>query len=163
MGFYENGLERSAAVCVGLGSVAFGAPPAGALEAGIGLAGVAGFVLGRSAKFGPECARVRRGIQKKVLNDYRAMLKNEGDSWQANADLEAANEALLKGLEGCIIDRARLAASAVTPAGFPDEAVKVILAGLGGVRPDLFGDGKTETLAYRYAARRGACGDNRSR
>ena len=151
MGFYENGLERTAAICVGATSLAFGALPSGVLETGVGLAGVAGFVLGKSQKFGPECARVRNRIRKKVLEDYDAYIKAEGDNWDLNADLQSADEALQECLGECVIDRKKLAASAVTPKGFPQQAVIVIMDGLAEVRPDLFGEGRKEDLPYRYA------------
>ena len=40
MGYYENGLERIAAVCVGSASVAFGMLPQGTIETSIGLGSV---------------------------------------------------------------------------------------------------------------------------
>jgi hypothetical protein len=48
----------------------------------------------------------------------------EGNAF-LHADLEAANEALNETLECGIIDRQALAASAVSPEGFPERAVKV--------------------------------------
>jgi len=151
MGFYENGLERTAAICVGATSLAFGALPSGALEAGVGLAGIAGFVLGQSQKFGPECARVRNRIRKKIMEDFGAYIKAEGDDWELKAGLKSADKALQECLGECVIDRKKLAASAVTPKGFPEQAVTVIMDGLAAIRPDLFGEGRKEDLPHRYA------------
>ncbi len=152
MGFYQNGLDKAAAVCFGAATMAFGGlGPPGTNEAGIGLAGLVGFVLGRKEKFGPECARVRARIQKKLLAGYRDYIKVEGDDWELNADLEAAAHALDETLGDCVIDRKRLVATAVTPEGFAAGAVAVILEELGKKRPDLFAAGKSGTLAYRYA------------
>lgn len=45
-----------------------------------------------------------------------------------------------------------LAAAAVSPVGFPDKAVTVVMAALAGKRPDLFGAEHESSLPYRYAA-----------
>ena len=151
MGFYENGLERIAALCVGSASIAFGALPDGAIEAGVGLSGLAGFIIGRSQKFGPECGRVRRSIQMNLLKDYQGFIQSEGGDWSLHADLEAAHQALQDCLGDCFIDRESLAKSAVTPLGFPGEAVLVVMKGLAEARPDLFSTDKRDTLVFRYA------------
>ena len=151
MGFYENGLERTAAVCVGATSLAFGALPSGLLETGVGLAGLAGFILGQSQNFGPECTRVRNRIRTKVLQDYTAYIKAEGNDLGLNADLKSADEALQECLGECVIDRKKLAVSAVTPKGFPEQAVIVIMEGLAKIRPGLFGEDRKGDLPYRYA------------
>lgn len=151
MGYYENGLERIAAVCVGSASVAFGMLPQGTIETSIGLAGLAGFVLGNSQKFGNECARVRRSIQQETLANYGAFIEAEGADWSLKSDLFFADQALQDCLGECLIDRAKLANSAVSPKGFPEQSILVVLSGLGERRPDLFGKGKEGTLSYRYA------------
>jgi len=151
VGFYENGMERLAAVCVGTVSVTFGALPQGALEVGVGAAGLAGFILGKSARFGPECARVRSRIQKRVFANYNSFIEAEGLDAGAR-DLFAAHQALLDTLGDCIIDRATLAKSAFEPNGFPVAAVRAIMRELGAKNPEFFSEGKTSTLTYRYAA-----------
>lgn len=151
MGFYENGLERTVAVCVGTTAVSFGALPSGVMEAAVGLAGLAGFVLGKSQKFGPECVRVRKRLQKQLLEDYSAYIKADGDDWNLSAELTAANDALQDCLGACFINREALVASAVTPNGFPKQAVLVVLEGLAEQRPELFGSDKHDTLPYRFA------------
>ncbi len=126
-----------------------GAP--GAIEASIGLAGLAEFVLGRSKKFGPECSRVRGRIQKALFANYRDFIQAEGNDWALNAELNAANDALEESLKACVIDRKRLVAVAVTPAGFSGGAVALIMGDLGQRRPDLFASDKSGTIAYRFA------------
>ena len=139
MGFFDNGLGNTTALCVGLTSAAIGLP-SGAIEASIGGAGLVGFVLGKKAKFGPECARVRKGIQKKILGSYSHLTSGSDGNWQARQDLEAADHALHECLGDCMIDRGRLAAAAVTPKGFPEQAVLVVFEELAIKRPDLFGN-----------------------
>lgn len=151
MGFYENGLERVAAVCVGATTAVYGLLPPGSVEVGIGLAGLAGFVLGKHQKFGPECARVRRGIQDKLLTDYQNFIDAEGGDWTLSTELKAAHNALLDTLEDCFINRSELAKSAVTPNGFPQSAVEFVMAELGTKRPDLFAAQHKDSLAYKYA------------
>lgn len=151
MGFYENGLERVAAVCVGATTAVYGLLPPGSVEVGIGLAGLAGFVLGKHQKFGPECARVRRGIQDKLVKDYQNFIDAEGGDWTLSAELKAAHSALLETLEDCFINRSELAKSAVTPNGFPQSAVEFVMAELGAKRPDLFAAQHKDSLAYKYA------------
>lgn len=152
MGLNENNLERTAALCVGVASLGFGSPPPGTLEASVGLAGLIGFIRNRSAKFGPECARVRKRIQAEVLESYAQLIDGSDGDWQVDADLSAADSALHETLGLCFLDRAKLAGSAVTPEGFPAQAVTVLMAELAVRRPDLFGEGQEETLPYRYAA-----------
>ncbi len=147
----EGSLGNVAAFCVGTAAVAFGAPPAGAVEATVGAAGLIGFILGRARKFGPECHRVRGRIQAEIRKNYENLISGSDGSFDAQAELAAADDALKETLGQCIIDRKALAASAVSPAGFPDQAVLVVLKSLGEARPDLFGPEQRETLAYRLA------------
>ena len=151
MGFYENGLERVAAVCVGATSVAFGVLPQGAIEVGIGVAGLAGFVMNRSQRFGPECSRVRKYIQNEIFKNYQELIDSDGGDWSLKEDLASAHTELLKVLEDCFIDRRQLAKSALTPIGFPEAAVNYLMSVLARKRPDLFSEGKEERLTYRYA------------
>ncbi len=151
MRFFETGLEKIAAVCVGSAAVALGSAPSGAIEASVGAAALVGFVLGRRQKFGPECKRVRARLQAEVLKSYGDLVSGSDGNFVIQSDLIAANEALNEGLERCIIDHKALAASAVSREGFPDRAVTVVMTGLGQAYPDLFGATASGTLLYRFA------------
>ena len=151
MSSYESRLQRITALCIGTAALAFGAPPAGVSETSVGLAGLVGAVLDRSKTFGPENARVRKRIQTALLRDYDDFIASDGDSLQLKDELQAADLALQETLESSFLDRDRLVAAAVTPEGFSNKAIAVIMECLSNVRGDLFGADKHDTLAYRYA------------
>ncbi|MFN3259871.1 MAG: hypothetical protein ACE37J_04850 [Pikeienuella sp.] len=141
-----------AGLCAGLTAIGFGAAIApGATEAAIGAGGLIGRVLGARQKFGPECDRTRRRIQESVRTGFTRMLEIEGDDWSAHPDLAEADAALSAALKGCMIDRRRLAAAAVSRAGFPEGAVAAVMEGLAAERPDLFSPEREGTLAHQYA------------
>ncbi len=151
MSFLASGLDKAVVACVGLGAVAFGAPPPGALEASVGLAGVTGYLAGRQRKFGPECARIRKKTREGIRAGFEEMLKIEGDRWSAHNDLANADEALERHLESCVIDRNALAQSIVSPKGFPGEAADMVMAELAEHEPKLFGHEARFSVSYRYA------------
>ncbi|MCB4771522.1 tetratricopeptide repeat protein [Ancylobacter sp. Lp-2] len=151
MGFLKTGLEKVAAVCVGAAALAFGTPPAGAMEVGIGTAALIGFVLDRREKFGPECRRVRERLQRDLLASYGELIAGSDGDATVRTELRAADAALDEALEHCVIDRAALAAAAVSREGFADRAAIVIMARLGEAHPELFGPERRDTLSYRFA------------
>jgi hypothetical protein len=53
----EQTFERCAALCVGLTALTFGMPQGG-IEGATAMAGLAGYILGRKAKYGPESKKV---------------------------------------------------------------------------------------------------------
>lgn len=150
MSIIENSLEKVAALCVGATAMTFGVAP-GVVEASVGAAGLIGFVLGRRQKFGPENHRVRQRIQAELLESYSALVSGSDGGAGAQQDLIAANAALDAALEKCVIDRQKLAASAVTSKGFPDRAVEIVMEGLGEAYPEFFSDACASTLPYRFA------------
>ncbi|MEQ8651143.1 MAG: hypothetical protein RIC87_01630 [Kiloniellales bacterium] len=87
-----------------------------------------------------------------MLEGYTHLITGSDGDWQAEADLSAADQALHECLGACIIYRDKLAAAAVTPRGFPAQAIDVVMAGLAAKRADLFGPGREDSLPYRYAA-----------
>ncbi len=151
MGFFDTGLEKAAAMCLGAAAVTFGAPAAGITEAVVAGTALVGFVLGRKQKFGPENARIRAAMQKEVLANYKQFVSGGDGNHSAHGDLEAANDVLMQALESCVINRTALAEAAVSPEGFPGKAVSVIMEKLGDVHPEFFGTGKNGTLPYRFA------------
>ena len=150
MNVLEGTLDKLTALTIGATAIAFGAPT-GLIEAGVGAAGLIGFVLGRREKFGPECAKVRARIQKDMLKSYGQLVSGSDGDENARTELEAANEALNQALEKCVIDRAALAAAAVSPRGFPKQAVAKIMAGLSEANAELFSPAKADGLAFRFA------------
>jgi tetratricopeptide (TPR) repeat protein len=150
MSILEGALDKSVALCFGVGAMAFGSPGSVA-DTTVAAAGLIGFLLGQRQKFGPESARIRKSIQKRLLENYSALGSGSDGGGATMADLAAANDALNVALEHCMLDRAKLAASAVTPEGFPDRAVIVVMEGLGQANPDFFGQKQAGTLPYRFA------------
>jgi tetratricopeptide (TPR) repeat protein len=150
MSFIEGSLDKITALCVGATAMAVGIPT-GALEASVGAAGLIGFILGRQERFGPECRRVRQRIQARLLQNYTALVSGSDGGTNTQQDLLAVNEVLDAALEKCVIDRQKLAASAVTAKGFPDRAVEVVMEGLGKAHPEFFSSACADTLPYRFA------------
>jgi hypothetical protein len=151
MSFLANGLDKSVVACVGLGAIAFGAPPPGTIEAMIGLAGVTGYFSGKQQKFGPECARVRKKTREGIRKGFSQMLQVEGDHWSAHAELAQADAALEQYLEACVIDRSSLAKSVVSEKGFPGAAADIVMAALAKQEPKMFGQETILSVAYSYA------------
>ncbi|MCQ0990609.1 hypothetical protein MF134_23505, partial [Jiella sp. LLJ827] len=151
MSVFAGTIEKAAALCVGSAAVAHGSATTGVLEASIGAAALIGFILEKRRRFGPESERVRKRIQDEVFQSYQHLISgSDGDS-EAAVELRAANEALSRSLEICLIDRKSMAAAAVTSEGFPGRAIALVMEGLGRAEPDFFGTKRADTIAYRFA------------
>jgi tetratricopeptide (TPR) repeat protein len=137
--------EHLAAVVAGTIAVCLGSG-GGAVEASIGVAGLAGVVIGRQEKFGLERARIRRDIEFAVKQKYKA---SEGSS--EAKDIEAAASTLQTSLEACFIDGETLAKCAVTEDGFLKAAIAVVMQSLGNAHPELFGDKVRHAITYCFA------------
>ncbi len=148
MGFLTQNSGNIANLCIGTAAVALG-NLTGLKEAAIGAAGLIDFVHKQNAKFGPECARVRGRIQQQVMTGYGHLLTGSDGHADARIELEAADKALSQHLGVCIIDRATLAAYAVTPQGFLEPAVQMVMQGLAQKAPELF---VANSLAHRFAS-----------
>ncbi|MEM7445208.1 MAG: hypothetical protein AAF414_17945 [Pseudomonadota bacterium] len=151
MGIFGLALDRAAALGVGVATLAFGNLGPGVGSTIVGLAGLVKTVRARSDRMGPECDRVRGQIQDQLLDSYSRLIGGSDGAWQADADLTAADQALRDGLGACFVDLKNLSAAAVSPQGFAGKAAELVMAGLAEQRPELFGAGAEQGLAYRFA------------
>jgi hypothetical protein len=152
--FVTSSLDKVAALCVGATAAGFGIDlPSGSIEASVAAAGLIGFVVGESEKFGPECERVRRRIQIPILKDYKAVLEGTDGTQEDLEELKIAEESLTRHLGECFLDREKLAACATTRRGFVQQGTKIIIESLGRVNPEIFGDreGFRQSIAQRFA------------
>jgi len=109
----------------------------GTLSAG---AGILGFFREQREKHGPESDRELAKIRTAVLARFDLEIANYSF---AEADVNAADAALERSLAKCMLDRTKLAQSAVTPDGFPARATAVVLDALAKVEP-IFGPEGTQ-------------------
>lgn len=157
--FASSSLDKVTALCVGATAVGFGINmPTGSIEASVAAAGLIGFVVGRSEKFGPECKRVRAKIQESIRKGYDYILTGSDGTSAARLELEIIDKKLDSYLDKCFLDREALVAAAITKRGFVDEGTAIILASINKIEPGIFGDNKfirwrhEETITERFAS-----------
>jgi hypothetical protein len=148
MALFENCVERATALAATCGWLAFGGGAEAAVGVAIGAAGLSAVVSDAVRKHGPESQVALRRIRKNIAADLRQQARIE--KWELDPSLINADAAMERALVGCFLDRKALAASAMSPKGFPGAATELILQKLADREPQVFGAAGDEA-AVRYA------------
>lgn len=126
MAFYENCAERVAGIGLGcLWLVGAGGGAEAGVATTVAVVGLAALVSDQVRKHGPESAKALKAIRRKIADDLETHGAAEG--WERRADIHAADQALARALPSCFLERAALAASAVSTERFPVAATGLIL------------------------------------
>lgn len=150
MAFFENAVERAAALATTCGRLAMGGGLEAAVGVTVGAAGLAAVVSSTVRKHGPESEAVLAKIRARIRDDLEAFAKVE--NWDSRPDLEEADKAMERALAGVFLGRSELAASARTSQGFPEAATEMMLQKLAEREPDIFGP-RGSTVAKNYTRR----------
>lgn len=150
MQFTGKSVESISAIGIGLGALLFGPPATGTTETAIGISGLISSIRDSKTELSAELESVTQSCRKSVLSTFSHLLEGEIGSDGANADIEAADIAIVEAIKKGAFDQNSLKNCISSPKGFIESGTDQIALALGQYRPDLFDPENANKIPYQY-------------